>query len=191
MRRDKIAAPQTYHSCPICGTKQSLAPPKFLQFLVAAYSEFVHQGPTVTEISLVTGGINAVCNCRASVPSGAVTVTVTGLGPRVVWPNRRKITCPLASVRAAGRAGKVPSTTTCALGNSVPLAWRTVTRILPARTTRGSGVAKSWRIRTSKQVFNSDATMAARAAGTPPCTRSSARTSMSGFPPGPSGSGCW
>ena len=76
---------------PALGTSGSVRgrdgqPPGLLdrQFLVAAYSEFVHQGPTVTEISLVTGRINAVCNCRASVPSGAVTVTVTGLGPRVV-----------------------------------------------------------------------------------------------------------
>src|SRR5437773_7491519 len=89
---------------------------------------FLHQGPRVTEISLVTGGINAVCNCLVSVPSCDVAVTVTGLGPSVVWPNRIKITCPLASVWQtsrlaapliapaghldAGGAGKVPSTTT-------------------------------------------------------------------------------
>ena len=44
MRHDKITVPQTYHSCPICGTKLVLYRQKFLQFLVAAYSEFVHQG---------------------------------------------------------------------------------------------------------------------------------------------------
>src|SRR5205809_5372186 len=108
---------------------------------------FLHQGPRVTERSLVTGAIYAVCNCLVSVPSCDVAVTVTGLGPSVAWPNRIKITCPLAFVWQtrrlaaplivpagqldAGGAGKVPSTTTCALGNSIPLALPTVTRILP------------------------------------------------------------
>src|SRR5262249_30597386 len=86
------------------------------------YLRLFHQGPIVTEISLVAGGTSAVCTCLVSVPSGEVAVTVTGVDPSVVWPDRAKITCPLASVRAAGGAGEVPSTTTWALGTTVPLA---------------------------------------------------------------------
>ena len=42
------------------------------------YLRLFHQGPIVTEISLVAGGTSAVCTCLVSVPSGEVAVTVTG-----------------------------------------------------------------------------------------------------------------